>query len=89
MKDSQTDHGWRVINEMFEETRNWNIKVRVSHLADDDFVTLVVTRQVGENAGSTRDHVDVVRCQQLNQHLQQTLGAFLAMDGRENENYLV
>ena len=48
-----------------------------AHLTHGHLVALVVTRQVGQDAGGTRHNVDVVRRQQLHQHLQQAFDGVL------------
>ena len=48
-----------------------------AHLTHCHLVFRVVTRQIGENASSARDDVEVVRRQQLNQRAQQILNVVL------------
>lgn len=54
-----------------------------THLADHEFVTIVVAGQVGEDASSTCHYIDVITAQQLNQGAQKTLHSLLerAEDG--------
>ena len=47
------------------------------YLADHELVAVVVAREVGEDARSTRHHVDVVAAQQLHQGPEETLHALL------------
>lgn len=48
-----------------------------SHLADHHLVPLVVAGEVGENARSTSDHVDVIAGQQLDQHVKEAVQLIL------------
>lgn len=48
-----------------------------THLTHHEFITVVVTRQVGEDASSTCHNVNVIAAQQLDQRPQKTLHSLL------------
>ena len=48
-----------------------------AHLADEDLVARVVAGEIGEDAAGAGDHVDVVGGEELDEHLQETLGVVL------------
>ena len=50
---------------------------RGPHLADHHLVLVVVAGEVGEDAGGTGHHVDVIRAQQPDQGSQKSLHALL------------
>lgn len=48
-----------------------------THLADHEFVTVVVAGQIGQNASGTCHYINVITAQQLDQGPQETLHSLL------------
>ena len=56
-----------------------------TYLADHHLVLVVVAREVGQDAGGARQHVDVVRAQEAHEDLEEPVHTLLEEEEEEEE----